>query len=269
MGIGDQGGRKAPGTGGFGNQVAGHDHNILAAMAMKWALYRATFTSQSAPEVPVGPGYVADAVVVGGLQNRFFVDYCKHWGLAPQRVYPGVSSNGEAVFATSGNVPCYFAHIFEAKASRADFLATFGKGPRHANRLLPVGTTHWVVANAGVCEPGEVPEFWGLLVRAGRGLREIKRPAYCPISELGILRIEHAMFWKQDAQCWWTGDRWPRRSSFRDGSIEGPYCTDARPILDRWVKEFGCGVCDECWGPVTTSGGGVSVCEACEAVRRF
>lgn len=68
--------------------------------------------------------------------------------------------------------------IIEAKATRGDFLATFGDGQRHANRKTPVGNMHWCVCARGIAKPEELPDFWGLLAPRGNGLTELRQPTF-------------------------------------------------------------------------------------------
>ena len=170
-------------------------HNKLAEMAIRWIRNRSC-SMRGALEVRMGDGYVADAVAVGGLQWRFYTRYCSHWGMQPDSYYPGGPvRSGES---EDGRVPCSFIHVFEAKATRGDFLSTFGNNAKdtHANRMQPVGTTHWVVVQSGVCTPDEVPSFWGLLVRRGNGLSEMKKPGYGVHNEQRRLEVGNMLLWK-------------------------------------------------------------------------
>jgi len=179
--------------------MAGPVHNKLAEMAMRWAGNRSS-SFRCSPEIQVADGYIADAVVLGGLQHRFFMSYCKLWEVEPEVVMhwrPTMPENAKP------QIPCSFAHIFEAKATRSDFLSTFGPSDRHQNRMTPVGTTHWVVTEPNVCTPDEVPSFWGLLVRRGRGLREIKAPQYTGYDERAMERLAYRILWKPDWQQVW------------------------------------------------------------------
>ena len=178
------------------------EHNRLADMAIKWVRNRSG-SMRGALEVRLGDQYVADAVVIGAMQHRYYMSYCNHWGRDPVRLYPGqnVSLDDQHQQAIDdGCVPCSFTHIFEAKATRSDYLSTFGKNAKntHANRMIPAGTTHWIVTDPGVCEKDEVPEFWGLLVRRGNGLREIKKPAWCGYSRDTEVVIGNTMLWKPE-----------------------------------------------------------------------
>lgn len=120
-------------------------------------------------EIPLGRGYIPDAVVLCGFQGRFAERYAPE---CPEHI-------------------C----IFEAKASRADFLGTFGPGPKHANRHESIGTLHWCVTPRGLVAPEEVPAFWGLLEISGNGLRETKQPVYCTQKDARVHEAAYALLW--------------------------------------------------------------------------
>lgn len=152
-------------------------HAALVQMALRWAASRTTQRgARYAEELTLGPGYVADLVSLQAF-----------------------SPPARKEFTPNPNVIDELALIFEAKASRSDFLATFGESDRHANRLDPVGHFHFVVSCKGVCEPADVPKPWGLLVQRGSGLSVYKRPEFTPeagASNIGM--IAHRMLWKHD-----------------------------------------------------------------------
>lgn len=202
-------------------------HDRLTMYALRWIGNRCRDT-RHATEVQVARGYVADAVVLSGLEYRFYIRYCKLWGLQPISLYAtspvDVDQEYENQIA-AGFVPCDFAHIFESKATRSDFLSTFGPSERHANRLEPVGTTHWVVTEKGVCQPEEVPDPWGLLVRSGSGLREVKHPKFAGYNRDRMYQLAHAILWKPDHGL----GKWYRRG-IPDDYIEADTQSDAQPI---------------------------------------
>lgn len=140
-------------------------HNRLAELGLHWIRSKVTGRGlRGGFEVPLADGYTVDAVGLCSFQHRFVKRY-----LPPEatiRVNRYVLQVPELI--------C----VFEAKATRADFLSTFGGSDRHANRKDPVGHLHWCVAARGICQPKELPDFWGLLVPQGGGLREIQQPTY-------------------------------------------------------------------------------------------
>jgi hypothetical protein len=86
--------------------------------------------------------------------------------------------------------------IFECKASRADFLATFGLNPKnHINRHEKQGTLHWVVAAQGVVRDSDDLGFWGLLVQSGRGLREVRIPQRDYLTRDQINAVAYELLW--------------------------------------------------------------------------
>jgi len=172
-----------------------NEHDRLASMAIRWIRNRSS-SMRGALEVRLGNGYVADAVAVGGLQWRFYESYCKKWGVQTDRYRPGGGLRKEE--SEIKTVPCSFIHVFEAKSTRSDFLSTFGKNAKqsHANRMIPAGTTHWVVVDPNVCTVDEVPDLWGLLVRRGNGLSEIKLPNYGLYCEQRWLEVNSRILWK-------------------------------------------------------------------------
>ena len=147
-------------------------------------------------------GYVVDAASVSVMYHSNFYDRCRGWGLNPKKVRYEVSASGDLDAKESGDIADYFSSVFEAKSTRADFLSTFGgRENAHSNRLKPVAHLHWVVTEKGVCDPSEIPLYWGLLVRRGRGLSEVRRPDYCTMSDVDILRLESRLLWKPAKGC--------------------------------------------------------------------
>lgn len=156
-------------------------HNRLAEAGLVWLRNKLTGRGlRGGFEVPVADGYVADAVGLGTFQWRYAATYIGEDKL-PQEI--------EGVLVPE--VAC----IFEAKATRSDFLATFGNGDRHENRKYPIGDLHWAVCTRKIAEPGELPDFWGLLVTRGGGLQELKPPIYYPVSQSTLDHIAYQVLW--------------------------------------------------------------------------
>lgn len=155
------------------------EHNLLAHQALNWVGNRATGKGQRCGfEIEIVRNYIADAVSLCALQYR----YAEYYKLIERRAI---------AIQIVPEVVC----VFECKVSRADFISTFGNGPRHANRKTPIGSLHWCVTGKGVCEPEELPEFWGLLVQRGQGLSEVRPPVYNKISEKAGLKIAYELLW--------------------------------------------------------------------------
>lgn len=189
-------------------------HNALSAMGLCWMASRCR-AFRGAAEVSVAPGFVADAACVSGFFWRHLESYCNQWGLKPKTWLPAedatpfctataasmtakLSDRDDGVVV--GDVDFYLASVFEAKATRADFLSTFGgRANDHANRASPVAHLHWIVIEKGVCTPEEVPGHWGLLQRRGRGLSELKIPTYRQVTPQQLAKIESALLWKPDS----------------------------------------------------------------------
>ena len=142
-------------------------HNTLAEMAFKWLANKATGRGvRGGFEVPLADGYVADAVALCTFQWRHATKYIGKDHIHQTRM--------------TWEVPECVC-VFESKASRADFLSTFGPSDKHANRAEPVGHFHWCVCARGIAEPEELPEFWGMLSPRGIGLGELRQPRYCGV----------------------------------------------------------------------------------------
>jgi hypothetical protein len=153
--------------------------NLCAALT--WLNYKITSKGmRGTTEVSLCDGYVADAVALCGFQGEYFEKYTLH---------------KKEKFEFN-----YFACIFEAKVSRADFLSTFNKSPKHQNRQQPIGSLHWCVTPKGLIRPEELPDFWGLLEEYGCGLTEKRRPIFNILSEQQFDKIAHNLLWAIQAK---------------------------------------------------------------------
>lgn len=176
-------------------------HNELALLGLTWIGNKATARgTRGTTEVTLDQGYVADAVVLCRLQDRFFERYCEHSHLKPI-IGHGVldRTTGKVVYEWNGEVGNYFACILEAKATRADFLSTFNDGEKHKNRHKPIGNLHWCISPKGLVRPDELPDFWGLLEPYGAGLTEKKMPVINLLSDTELDRIAHQLIWPLQA----------------------------------------------------------------------
>lgn len=168
----------------------GAKHLDLQRRSLNWLRGRMTGRGmRGALEVYLDTGYVADAVAIGSLQSRYNEIYwnAHHQDKKDRYEFMHHERYTDGVF------------VFEAKATRADFLSTFGNrhGP-HANRFKPIGTHHWVVVAKGVLTPDDFSKlaFWGVLEQVGNGLREIRKPYWCSISFARIQEIGYTLLWK-------------------------------------------------------------------------
>lgn len=171
------------------------EHDTLGMMALTWMGARCG-SFRGACEVQITDGFVADAACVSVMYHSEFIRRCMGWGITPL-TFTYSWNDGNKSRDEKGDIPDYFASVFEAKATRADFLSTFGgRDNDHKNRLEPVANLHWIVTEKNVCAADEVPGHWGLLVRRGRGLSEMKPAAYHPADQFQVLRIESRLLWK-------------------------------------------------------------------------
>lgn len=67
--------------------------------------------------------------------------------------------------------------LIECKTSRADFRADFTKSFRSRGDL-GMGNYRWYLAAPGIIRTEDLPELWGLLEPAGRGLRIIRHARF-------------------------------------------------------------------------------------------
>lgn len=162
--------------------MASEQHNRLAELALRWLENKATGRGlRGGFEVPIAEGYVADAVALCCFQERF----------ARQYVGKGIVHLDDYTLVVP-EVAC----IFEAKATRSDFLATFSAGEHHKNRKYPVGSLHWcVAARNAVKTADELPAFWGLLTPRGTGLTEVRAPLFCQQSEATLHKLAYQVLW--------------------------------------------------------------------------
>ena len=172
------------------------EHDTLGQMGLTWLSSRSS-SFRGHVEVSVAEGYVADALALAVFYHSEFRARCQHWGFTMQTIVYHIAPDGDLERKVSGDIPDFFSVVFECKATRADFLSTFGgRNNDHANRLSPVAHLHYVVVEPKVCTPDEITSFWGLLQRRGRGLSELKKPGYCPISREKVLDMSAKLLWK-------------------------------------------------------------------------
>jgi len=161
-------------------------------MAARWIENR-SFKMCGLPEANVG--YIADFVTIAGMYVEQHTKYASHSGLKKKYM----TDFDRHHHRICGDIDRWYVCVFEIKVSRQDFLNTFGgKDSPHAKaRMKPVGTAHWVVAEKGVCQPDEVPDFWGLLTPYGTGLTESKIPKLHVLPDSELHAIAFDMLWLQ------------------------------------------------------------------------
>lgn len=177
--------------------AASKRHLELQNMVATWIGNR-SFKMCGLPECNV-VGYIADFVAIAGLWDEAHTKYTRHSKLTKKYMSSSYDKQMNLTRETRGDIDRYYVCVFEVKVSRADFLNTFGdKGSAHAKaRMKPVGTAHWVVADKGVCQPEELPEFWGLLEPYGSGLTEKKIPQLNVLTDSAIHSMAFDMLWLQ------------------------------------------------------------------------
>jgi len=177
-------------------------HTELQNMIVRWIAHR-SFKICGLPEANV-VGYIADFVAIAGMYSEYHERYARYSGLETMSMSPRLKDdhkeregNDRWAYVTRGDIDRWYVCVFEVKVSRPDFLNTFGvRESAHAKaRLEPVGTAHWVVAEKGVCEPEELPDFWGLLMPYGAGLTELKKPKLHILPEKKLHAIAFNMLW--------------------------------------------------------------------------
>lgn len=171
-------------------------HIELQNMITRWIVNR-SFKRIVLPECS-SVGYLADFVAVAGLYDSFHTKYTQFSGLKKKEIINHWTSNAME-HEEVGDVSRWYVCVFEVKVTHEDFLNTFGKRKTsHAKaRMKPVGTAHWVVADKTVCVPEELPDFWGLLIPYGNGLKELKIPKLNILKREEIHAIAFDMFWLQ------------------------------------------------------------------------
>jgi|SRR5581483_8413481 len=143
-------------------------HCDLTDRVLGWMRRRVTGVGfDYASEVYLADGYVADAVVIGSLQHRFWLE---------------VTSSDIEEFRSLGDMdrviaPEKLVMVFETKVSRQDFMCTFN-GSKEGNRRKPIGNLHYlIIPQALKCED-HLPEWWGILEQSRKGLRQIRQAKY-------------------------------------------------------------------------------------------
>lgn len=177
-------------------------HINLQERALTWLDNRVTGAGmRAATEVCLAQGYVADSVALCSMQNRFFQEYCDFAKVRPRTYHPVHRERYD------GDINNYMACVFEVKVSMADFQSTFSANTKkHANRMEPIGSLHWVVAPKFTIKPEEVPDFWGLLISSHGGMRQVKPPLINQRTEAQMDKIAHNILWPmlKGRQTWTT-----------------------------------------------------------------
>lgn len=199
----------------------GKTHVELTEMARTWLFNRAA-QHRGAFELNVADYnnvtfdndvacYSADFVAVAVLQYRQNIELMmnahrdfqgeatdsKHW------IPHGISN--QKGFKHGYWAQRVLSHVFECKASRADFLSTFSQkrtGKMHGNRMEPVADFHWIVTDKNVIVQKEVPTFWGWLERRGVGLTVKRWPHIQPFCLERTNRIGMAILFKSPFAAW-------------------------------------------------------------------
>lgn len=166
------------------------EHDTLSDKALRWIASQATGRGiRGSTEVQLAPSYLADAACLGSLQHRHFMAYCSASGLQPLCRTPRVDGQWD----TTGDVDDNWLMAFEAKRTRADFLATFGNisSPRHT----PIGSLHWLVTPRKLIRPDELWDWWGLLETSGSGLHEVRMPRLFRVEESQLHKVAYELVW--------------------------------------------------------------------------
>ena len=166
-------------------------HYHLSTLAERWLRHRVTQRGlRSSHELQVGNGYIADYVALGSFQQVYERRYW--YNHHRDNLYRSI---GDGQLRSQRNLTDIM--IFEVKASRADFMSTFGGKVKngHKNRHYPVGSHHWIVAPKGLITINEVPTFWGLLETSGRGLREVIKPYWFDVTREDELGFANTILW--------------------------------------------------------------------------
>jgi hypothetical protein len=206
-------------------------HIDLQHRAVAWLRSRATGRGlQSGMEISLRPGYVADVVAMLTFQYRF-ADRYHQLSMRP----------GSTVCQLQEESVC----IFECKASRADFLSSFGPNPKqHVNRHEKAGVLHWVVASRGVvcAEDFLGLGFWGLLEESGRGLCEYKAPEPSSMTRAEINEVAYEL-----PLAWYLSPRTRRCGRCRlPRTVAPPHLTHYSVHCRVWA------LCQDCWRDLRT-----------------
>jgi len=165
-------------------------HNLLGIKALDWLRIRATHRGiRGTTEVGIIEGYVADGAALCSFQSRFYKRYCTISALKP------------LLTTHNGDVINYFSCVFEVKVSIGDFRKTFKD--KTSGRHQAVANLHWCVFGMRRFQYlsllDELPVFWGALIIAGRGLREIRPPRICLAPALSQDEFAHNLIWPLQA----------------------------------------------------------------------
>lgn len=150
-------------------------HVELTKRTRRWLKHRVTGAGMDwASEVYLAESYVADAVAIGSLQHRFWLE--------------AIKSNIEE-YRTSGShdriiAPEKLTMVFETKVSRNDLLCTFRQ--ESGNRLSPIANLHYLVVSESLTNFDCLPEWWGILRQSGNGLGQLRPARFCDITEAAL-----------------------------------------------------------------------------------
>lgn len=154
-------------------------HYELTRRVRGWMRRRATGAGfEWASEVYLAQGYVADAVVIGSFQHRFWLEVT-HSSLPEWRERGSMTPEPEKLVI-----------VFETKVSRSDFLSTFHSG-REGNRATPIGNLHYLIIPDGLQCVDHLPGWWGILQKSGNGLRQVRAASFCDATDA---QLHHAAF---------------------------------------------------------------------------
>lgn len=162
------------------------EHEKLKARAMCWLSSRSTGKGvRAATEARVGDQYVADVVAWASLQIRHNKKFLSH------------TFGGQLPHPPSRPISPY-GWIFECKATREDFLSTFGSESHHGKRRRKCRANwHLCVTEPDVEVQDVLPRWWGHLVRSGSGLSVERLPQYCWMLPEDEHHLTREVMWKQ------------------------------------------------------------------------
>jgi hypothetical protein len=148
-------------------------HTNLTKRVRGWMRRRATGAGiDYATEVYLAESYVADAVVIGSLQHRFWLEVTR----SSIEEFRSLGSRDRVI------APEKLVMVFETKVSRSDFMCTFN-GNSERNRSKPIGNLHYLVTPPGLKCSDHLPDWWGILEQSGNGLRQVRHARYGVIEE--------------------------------------------------------------------------------------